>query len=92
MNTNTEIKTTVWDKEKFLRYSEGVVTFLKKDGSVRKMNFTTDLSKIPTNLHPKNDGSRKPSAIVSTIRVFDIDKNEWRSIDLTRIIGVGEFE
>lgn len=89
MNT-TQIKTTVWDKEKFLRYSEGVVTFLKKDGSIRKMNFTTDLSKIPSHLHPT--GLREPSAIVSTIRVFDLDKNEWRSIDLTRIIGVGEYE
>lgn len=51
------------------------VTFMKKDGTERTMRCTRSPSQIPEDQHPKNGTGDSESAI----RVFDLDKNEWRS-------------
>ena len=51
------------------------ITFTKKDGTKRVMQCTRNFSAIPTDQHPKN-GSIESS---TTCRVFDVEKQEWRS-------------
>lgn len=53
------------------------VTFTKSDGSERIMLCTTCLEDIPTDKHPKEDTKRNYSDEVQ--RVFDLEKQEWRS-------------
>ena len=60
------------------------VTFTKKDGTQRVMKCTRNPSQIPEDQHPKNGTGDTDT----TIRVFDLDKNEWRSFiveNITRI-------
>jgi hypothetical protein len=60
------------------------ITFTKKDGANRVMKCTRNLSKIPDDQHPKNAMADSGSSL----RVFDLDKNEWRSFvveNVTRI-------
>ena len=51
------------------------VTFTKKDGTIRKMKCTRNPALIPEEFHPKTSASD----VGSTIRAFDLEKNEWRS-------------
>lgn len=53
------------------------VTFTKKDGTVREMLCTRKPTIIPADKHPK--GLIVESDEATTIRVFDMDKDEWRS-------------
>lgn len=56
-------------------YNPTTVTFTKKDGTQRVMRCTRSPSQIPEDQHPKdsiNDSG-------TSMRVFDLDKNEWRS-------------
>jgi hypothetical protein len=56
------------------------ITFLKKDGSNRTMRCTRNTNNIPPEHHPKS--SIEPTGCV---RVFDLDKNEWRSFLIENI-------
>jgi len=51
------------------------VTFTKKDGTERDMLCTLVESRIPREKQPKTSGSSSGSAV----RVFDTEKQEWRS-------------
>lgn len=51
------------------------ITFTKKDGTKRVMQCTRDFSIIPTDHHPKNTSVESTTAC----RVFDVEKQEWRS-------------
>ena len=51
------------------------VTFTKKDGTERTMRCTRSPVQIPEDQHPKNGTGDSDTAI----RVFDLDKSEWRS-------------
>ena len=52
------------------------ITFTKTDGSSREMHCTLVESAIPADKIPRNtDRPNSPT----TQRVFDIDKQEWRS-------------
>jgi len=54
------------------------VTFTKKDGTLRDMRCTLSEGRIPTDKHPKTEGAgAKDSG--SAVRVFDTEKQEWRS-------------
>jgi hypothetical protein len=57
----------------------GLVTieFTKKDGTNRVMKCTLNSDTIPVELHPKNEGVTSKSEEAQ--RVFDVEKNEWRS-------------
>lgn len=52
------------------------ITFVKSDGTDRTMRCTLVESNIPTDKTPKGTGREAPS---TTQRVFDLDKQEWRS-------------
>lgn len=51
------------------------ITFTKKDGSIREMTCTRDLSIIQEEHHPKGVKETPGDALP----VFDLDLNEWRS-------------
>jgi hypothetical protein len=54
------------------------VTFTKKDGTLRDMRCTLSEGRIPSDKHPKTESaSAKDSG--SAVRVFDTEKQEWRS-------------
>jgi hypothetical protein len=54
------------------------VTFTKKDGTVRDMRCTLCEGRIPADKQPKTEGSNTTDS-GSAVRVFDTEKQEWRS-------------
>jgi hypothetical protein len=52
------------------------ITFTKADGTVRKLLCTLRESAIPEDKLPKGTGSETSD---NTQRVFDLEKNQWRS-------------
>jgi hypothetical protein len=61
-----------------------VVTFKKKDGTIRKMHCTRNPTLIPEDQHPKNESTESSTSI----RVFDIEKQEWRSFIIENVMSV----
>lgn len=67
------------------------VTFVKADGTDREMLCTLDLSRIPPatpntpvdGVVKESKQRKKPDE--HSIRVFDLDKNEWRSFRFDRL-------
>jgi hypothetical protein len=59
-----------------LSESEVEVTFVKKDGTERKMLCTLSENKIPSEKAPKNVGKTKNDEVLA---VFDIENDGWRS-------------
>lgn len=53
------------------------VEFVKQDGTIRKMICTTNMSKVPFCKHPTGAGMDYDE---SQIRVFDLVKQDWRSM------------
>jgi hypothetical protein len=82
MNAMSEWTDTEWNTlDKWLRtilQTETVaVTFTKKDGTTRVMNCTLNPDIVPKTEIKEDAKPRKQSE--TSIRVFDIDKQEWRS-------------
>lgn len=57
--------------------SEVHITFTKKDGTERILNCTLIESRIPEEKRPKNKATGVSSD--EAIRVFDVEKQDWRS-------------
>lgn len=74
----------IWEK---LKTGELFVQFIKKDGSERLMRCTLNLDKVPKDMHPKNKVEYDNSV---TKRVFDLDKQAWRSFRYDSVIDVHE--
>lgn len=67
-----------------LRNSEVIVTFLKKDGTKRKMLCTLKPEVLPPlkgSNHARNE---------EVLPVWDLEKNAWRSFRLDSIIKIGD--
>jgi len=91
--TNLDIKVlSESDKAEFALWIYGVlkstekvtVSFEKKDGTIREMNCT--LKDVPEYVS-KTDTVRKKSE--STISVYDIDSQDWRSFRIESVRSVG---
>lgn len=61
-----------------------VITFQKKDGSIRKMHCTRNMNRIPLEQHPKNESVESGTSI----RVFDLEKAEWRSFVVENVLSI----
>lgn len=70
-----------------LRTNEVTVKFTKADGTERTMRCTLVESKIPADKRPKSSEAQTSSTVGSAIRVFDLDKGEWRSFRLMSLIS-----
>ena len=66
---------------------EGVTTvkFTKKDGSERVMQCTRSASLIPTEFQPKTETVESETEVSDNIRVFDVEKQGWRSFNFTTL-------
>lgn len=71
-----------------LRTDVVTVNFTKADGSERKMLCTLVESKIPTDKRPKTTETQSSSTVGSSVRVFDTEKQEWRSFRFESVISV----
>lgn len=60
------------------------IVFMKKDGSIRTMLCTTNLSYIPVEQHPQGTGKYN----INIQRVFDLELNEWRSFQKSNLMSV----
>lgn len=67
------------------------VTFVKSDGTVRDMLCTLDLRKIPQDKIPNSDVpvehllTEPKRTNEHSLRVFDLEKGEWRSFRFERV-------
>ena len=68
--------------------NSGIVTFSfwKKDGSIREAKGTTHPLLIPEDKRPKNN-NQSPITNHQSIPYFDLDRNDWRSFNITHFIG-----
>lgn len=73
-----------------LRTDQVTVSFTKSDGTERTMVCTLVEGKIPTDKQPKTKESEGSSTVGSAVRVFDLEKQEWRSFrwDSVKTYGV----
>lgn len=68
------------------------IVFTKKDGTERTMRCTLVESQIPADKLPKTNNEEADSQTArSAVRVFDLDKAEWRSFRWDSVIKV-EFD
>ena len=88
MNITTEWTDKDWDKftewlKGMLAVSEGVVTFTKSDGTERVMKCTLVPDQLPK-VEIKEDAKPRKESTTS-MRVFDTEKNEWRSFTIKKV-------
>ena len=89
-NNLVEINDTVepmlhkWLKD-ILTVTEATITFTKVDGSERVMKCTLEASKLPVVELKEDAKPRKQSDSTKALRVFDLEKNEWRSFTIKNI-------
>jgi hypothetical protein len=77
------IKTALDFWQKIYDEKEATIKFVKKDGTIRIMRFTLDFTKIPKKDHPKKVDLVKIMKQMNDngiIRVYDLDKEGWRSV------------
>jgi hypothetical protein len=65
------------------------VKFTKVDGEHRDMDCTLNFSRIPSDKVPKTLQEATELSEQSALRVFDVNKGEWRSF---RIANVNAFK
>jgi hypothetical protein len=89
---NTDVKITDELEPKLHKWLKGVlvstpvvVTFTKTDGTERVMKCTLEAEKIPKVEIKEDAKPRKQSDSTKALRVFDLEKNEWRSFTIKNI-------
>lgn len=90
---NTEIPTIDDDLEKkihnwlkgILVSTEATITFTKVDGTERVMRCTLEADKLPPVVVKEDAKPRKVSDSTKALRVFDVEKQEWRSFTIKNI-------
>jgi hypothetical protein len=82
-----------------LHSTAATVTFVKSDGTVRDMRCTLNWNSIPPDQQPKTvdltESRQRKAPSEESLRVFDLDINEWRSFRfdrLQRITATVEFD
>ena len=73
-----------WLKD-ILTVTEATVTFTKVDGTERVMRCTLEADKLPPVVIKEDSKPRKVSDSTKALRVFDVEKNEWRSFTIKNI-------
>jgi len=73
-----------------LKINESVtVTFTKVDGTVRVMNCTLKPELLPVvEVKPLQEGKQPRKESTTSIRVYDLEKNEWRSFTTKNVTKV----
>jgi hypothetical protein len=68
-----------------LSVTEAKITFTKVDGTERVMKCTLEATKLPPVVIKEDAKPRKQSDSTKALRVFDIEKQEWRSFTIKNI-------
>ena len=68
-----------------LAINEATITFTKVDGTERVMKCTLEASKLPVVELKEGAKPRKQSDSTKALRVFDLEKNEWRAFTIKNI-------
>jgi hypothetical protein len=68
-----------------LKVTEATITFTKVDGTERVMKCTLEAAKLPPVVIKEDAKPRKETTSTKALRVFDIEKNEWRSFTIKNI-------
>jgi len=68
-----------------LKVTEATITFTKVDGTERVMKCTLEADKLPPVVIKEDAKPRKETTSTKALRVFDIEKNEWRSFTIKNI-------
>jgi hypothetical protein len=64
------------------------VEFIKLDGTVRTMNCTLNMSLIPEDAWPIGADTESLDTVLTVMRVFDTDIEEWRSFRIDNVSKV----
>ena len=67
-----------------------VVTFVKKDGTIREMIASLHADDIPSEYTPKGTGMVSDAAD-SPLRAYDVANQGWRSINVSTVSSVIPF-
>jgi hypothetical protein len=91
MEIKTEFTEKDWDIFRewlggMLKHGPAKVTFTKTDGTERVMNCTLEADKLPKVEIKEGATPRKESN--TSLRVFDLDKNAWRSFTIKSVKNV----
>lgn len=81
------IKSAVEFLERIKAEDEVTVKFRKKNNEERIMRCTLNFGKIPKEKHPKDVNLAKILKLIDRhkiIHVYDLDKNDWRSVPFDR--------
>jgi hypothetical protein len=77
-----------------LAVTEATITFTKVDGTERVMKCTLESSKLPVVELKEDAKPRKETTSTKALRVFDLEKKEWRAFTIKNIkrieISLGE--
>ena len=73
-----------WLKD-ILSVTEVTITFTKVDGTERVMKCTLEANKLPPVVIKEDAKPRKQTDSTKALRVFDVEKQEWRSFNIKNI-------
>lgn len=85
---------TEWSKfdtwlKSMLQAGPATVTFIKKDGTERVMKCTLDPAQYPVvEVAPLVEGKAPRKVSTTSMRVFDLEKKEWRSFTTKSVTRV----
>ena len=65
--------------------TEAIITFTKVDGTERVMKCTLEADKLPPVVVKEDVKPRKQSDSTKALRVFDLEKKEWRSFTIKNL-------
>jgi hypothetical protein len=65
--------------------TEMTITFTKVDGTERVMKCTLEASKLPVVELKEDAKPRKETVSTKALRVYDLEKNEWRAFTIKNI-------
>ena len=65
--------------------TEATITFTKVDGTERVMKCTLEADKLPPVVIKEDAKPRKQSDSTKALRVFDVEKQEWRSFTIKNL-------
>lgn len=84
INDDLEAKLHAWLKS-MLHMGPATVTFTKVDGSERVMKCTLQPEDLPPVVIKEGAKPRKESDSTKALRVFDLEKKEWRSFTIKNV-------
>lgn len=84
IDDNLEPKLHSWLKS-MLQMGPATITFTKVDGTERVMSCTLEPAQLPPVVIKEDAKPRKETTSTKALRVFDLEKKEWRSFTLKNI-------